>query len=93
MSLSSKRTKVKAKGNVRELKLVHSISRRGAEHIKTEEVKTPRQETPSTSQRSCSASPVKRPKLQASESGPIPFILDGPDMYKKQHNLVCLLPS
>jgi hypothetical protein len=83
MSLSSKLRKVKLKGTVRELKLVHSINHRGADIIKTEEVKTPKWEATLTSQHSQSSSPVKHPKLGPSDNGPISFILEGPDMPKK----------
>lgn len=94
MSLSSKPKKVKPKGTVRELKLVHSVNRRGAHTIKTEEVKTPKQGGPSsTGQHSCSSSPIKRLKLDASDNGPIPFVLEGPDMPTKRQTLVFLLPS
>jgi hypothetical protein len=92
MSLSSKLRKIKPKGTVQELKLVHTINRRGADTIKTEEVKTPRRETPSTSQHGHSSSPIKCPKLDSSDIGSIPFFLDSPDISKKRQTLVFLFP-
>ena len=74
--LSSRPKKVKPKGTVRELKLVHTINRHGSHIIKTEEVKTPKKETPSTSQHGCSSSPIKCQKLDAFDDEPIPFILE-----------------
>jgi hypothetical protein len=91
MSLSSRPKKVKPKGTVRELKLVHTINRHGSHIIKTEEVKTPKKETPSTSQHGRSSSPIKRRKLDAFDDEPIPFILEGADMPKKRQTLVFLL--
>jgi hypothetical protein len=93
MSLSSKLRKIKPKGTVQELKLVHTINRRGADTIKTEEVKTPQREAPSTSQHGRSSSPIKRLKLDTSDIGSIPFVLESPDISKKRQTLVCLLPS
>jgi hypothetical protein len=90
MSLSSKPKKVKRKGTVRELKLVHSINRRGDDTIKTEEVKTPKKEAPSTSQRSHSSSPIKRLRLEVFDNEPVPFVLEGPDMSEKRQTLVFL---
>ena len=95
MSLSSKPKKVKPKGTVQELKLVHSVNRRGAHTIRTEEVKTPKREgrSISTSQHSCSSSPIKRLKLDASDNEPMPLVLEGPDTSKKRQTLVFLRPS
>ena len=93
MSLSSRARKVKPKGTVRELKLVHSTNRRGGHIIITEEAETPKQEAPSTSQLSGSSSPLKHRKLEASDDAPIPFILEGPDMSKKRQTLVIVLLS
>jgi hypothetical protein len=88
MSLSSKPRKIKPKGSVQELKLVHSINRRGAVTIKTEDVKTPKQEGPLTSQHGRSSSPIKRAKLDTSDLGSIPFFLDGPDVSTTRQTLV-----
>jgi hypothetical protein len=94
MSLSSKPKKFKPKGTVRELKLVHTINRRGADTIKAEEVKTPSRKAPSTSQHNHSSSSIKRPKMGTFfDLEPIPCDLDGPDMPKKRQTLVFLLPS
>ena len=41
MSVTSKAKKVKQKGGLQELKLVHLVSRRGADIVTAEEVKTP----------------------------------------------------
>ena len=41
MSVASKAKKVKQKGGLQELKLVHLVSRRGADIVTAEEVKTP----------------------------------------------------
>ena len=52
MSFSSKPKKIKAKGTFRELKIVHTVSRKGFDAIRTEEVKTPQRDAknePSTS--------------------------------------------
>jgi hypothetical protein len=94
MSLSSKVKKIKAKGTVRELKLVHSIGRRGADIIKAEEVNTPGQSlptTPLTSQRNQSSSPVKRARMDVFDSEPIPCNLGDSDKSKKHQTLVCIL--
>jgi hypothetical protein len=63
MSLSSKPKKLKPKGTVRELKLVQTISRHGADAVKAEEVKTPSRKALSTSQHNHSCSSIKRPKM------------------------------
>jgi|BogFormECP03_OM3_1039632.scaffolds.fasta_scaffold00095_7 hypothetical protein len=91
MSLSSKAKKVKAKGSVRELKLVQSISRSGANIIKTEEVKTPH--PASTSQRNNSSSPTKRRKIETFNGEPIPCYLEGTDMFKRRTTLVFIFSS
>jgi hypothetical protein len=92
MYFSSKPTKVKPKGTVRELKLVHSVNCRGAHTIKTEEVKTPKHNTLLMHYHSGSSSPIKHLKLDASHDGPILFHLEGSDTSKKRETLVCLLP-
>ena len=91
MSFSFEPKKVKPKGNVQELKLVHSINHHGSHIIKTEEVKTPKKEAPLTSQHGCSFSPIKRQKLEAFDNELIPFILEGADMPKKRQTLIFLL--
>ena len=90
--LASKPKKVKSKGVLRELKIVQTVSRRGADRLITEEVKTPRHESQKTSSSSQnrSSSPVKRPKFDGSDAEPIPCYLDGPD-YWKRPTLVFLL--
>jgi hypothetical protein len=88
MSFASKPRKVKPKGTVRELKLVHSVNRRGAHIITTEETEKPKQAGPSQSQHSRSASPIKRQKLEATDGVPIPVDLEGPDMTNKRQTLV-----
>jgi hypothetical protein len=93
MSFASKSRKVKAKGTVRELKIVQSVSRRGADTLKTEEVKTPRRESQrasSSSRLNQTSSPTKRPKLEAFDNEPIPFDLEGPEVTKKRQTLVLL---
>lgn len=84
MSHSSKAKKVKPKGSVRELKLVNSVTRRGADILKSEEVKTPKKKAESTSRRNCSSSPTKRPKLDVFCDDAISCDLEGPDAEKRQ---------
>jgi hypothetical protein len=95
MSLSSKPKKIKPKGTVQELKLVQSINRHGVDTIKAEVVKTPQgsQKMPSTSQRSCSSSPMKRPRMEIFDSEPIPCHLEEPDAQKKCQTMVFLFLS
>ena len=96
MSLSAKPKKIKPKGTVQELKLVHTIGRRGADVIKAEEVKTPWQGSqiaPSTSQRNRSSSPVKRPRMDMLNSEPIPCNLEDSDTSKKRQTLVFIFLS
>jgi hypothetical protein len=76
MSLSSKPKKVKPRGSVKELKLVHTVDRRGRDTIKTEEVKTPRgdrQPSPSKIRGNKSQSPSKRHKVDGYDEDPISF--------------------
>jgi hypothetical protein len=89
MSFSSKPKKIKPKGQVRELKLVQTTNRHGADTIKMEEVKTPRKNKATSTNRSLS--PVKRQKLEAFDTEPIPFSLDGHDESEKRQTLVCFL--
>lgn len=88
MSLSSKPKKIKGKGTFRELKIVHTVSRKGYDTTRTEEVKTPRRETKngsSTSQLNYgSSSPNKRRKLEQMDEEPIPLNLEGPASRKRQ---------
>ena len=90
MSLSSRAKKVKAKGTVQELKLVHSVSHSGANVIKTEEVKTP--QPASTSWQNNSSSPTKHQKIETFNGEPIPWYLDSTDMFKRT-TLVFVFPS
>ena len=94
MSLASKRRKVKSKGIVQELKIVHSVSRRGADTLKAEEAKTPQHESQkasSSSRLNQSSSPIKRLKLDGLDDELILCDLEGPDDYKKRQTLVFLL--
>ena len=93
MSHSSKAKKVKPKGTVRELKLVHSISRRGADILKSEEVKTPKKNTASTSRHNGSSSPIKRLKLEAFNGDANSCNLEDLDMSEKRQTLVFLFQS
>jgi hypothetical protein len=97
MSLSSKPKKIKPKGTFRELKIVQTVSRKGFDTIKTEEVKTPRRGTkngPSTSHPNHpSSSPTKRPKLEPFDKEPIPWSMEGPDASGKRQTLVFVYPS
>ena len=92
MSSSSKAKQVNVKfGNIRELKLVHSISRNGADTLKTEEVKTPRHGSRNeafTSRHSSYSSPNKRPRMETFEGEPIPWDLEEKDLPKKRQTLV-----
>jgi hypothetical protein len=93
MSLA-KPKKVKLKSTVRELKIVHSVSRDGVDILKAEEIKTPRpkpQKSSSTSRLSQSSSPKKRLKLDDFEAEPIPCCFEGSHDYKKGQTLVFLL--
>lgn len=72
---------------------MHSINRKGADTIKTEEVKTPKKN--SASSRNSSSSPVKRQRLDSFlVDEPIPMDLNDLDISKKRHTLVssfCIL--
>lgn len=91
MSHVSQARKVKREGVVRELKLVQTITRRGVDTLKGEEVHTPRhagtKASPSKA-RTQSSSPAKRLKLHAFDAEPVPSSLDGPDDYEKRQTLV-----
>jgi hypothetical protein len=91
MSFASKPKKIKAKGTLRELKIVNSVSRRGADIVKVEEDKTPRRGTKgasSSSQLNQSLSPKKRQKLDVCDDKPIPCHFEGPNDDKERKTLV-----
>jgi len=90
MSSSSRAKKVKPKNTVRELKLVHSISRRGVDVLKMEEVKTPKKKTALASRHSGSSSPIKRPKLEPFNPVGISDDLEEFDTSGKRFTLVFL---
>lgn len=95
MSLASKPRKVKPKAKVQELKFVQSVSRRGVDTLKAEEVKTPRrksQKATSSSQHAESSSPTKRIKLDPQDTEPILFEFKGPEDDEKRRTLVFHLP-
>jgi hypothetical protein len=95
MSFRSRAKKIKPENSVRKFKLVHSINRRGADTLTTEEVKTPKHESKkasSSTHHNHSSSPKKRSKLEASDVEAIPFHLEGMDMFNKRQTLVLLLP-
>jgi hypothetical protein len=76
MLFSSKPKKVKPKGSVKELKLVHTVDHRGRDTIKTEEVKTPRgdrQPSPSKNRGKKSQSPSKRHKVDGYDVDTVSF--------------------
>lgn len=91
MSFISKARKVKQKGTVRELKIVQSVSRRGADTLKTEEVQTPRREAQKASSArgiNQSSSPRKRPKLDGFDAEMVPCHFEGSE---KRQTLVFIL--
>ena len=91
MSHFSQARKVKREGIVRELKLVHTLTRRGLDTLKGEEVHTPRhasKKASSSKARTQSSSPAKRLKLHGFDAEPVPGSLDGPDDYDKRQTLV-----
>jgi len=78
---------------VRELTLVETINRRGADTLKTQEVNKrsrDQQGTPSTSQINHSSSPAKRLKLDDIQIDPIDFNMEEPDVSKKRQTMVFL---
>jgi hypothetical protein len=96
MTRSSKPKKIKAKARFQELKLVQTVSRKGLDTVKTEEIKTPRRgrnNGPSTSQPHQSSSPTKRPKLDTFDEEPIPFNLEARDGSGKRKTLVAIYSS
>lgn len=74
MSFASKPKNIRPKGVVQQIKLVDSVTRRGKDIIKTEEVKTPTKNK--TTAKKHLSSPSKRAKLEAFDAEPIPFCLD-----------------
>lgn len=90
MSHSSKAKKIKPKGTVRELKLVNSVTRHGADILKSEEVKTPKKKAERSTGHNCSSSPIKRPKLEAFCNDAISCDLEGLDMSQKRQTMVFL---
>lgn len=96
MSNYSKAKKVKKKGTVKELQVVHTVSRLGADIIKTQEVKTPNrgpQKAQSTNHKINFSSPTKRAKTVTFDGQPIPFDLEVDDSFKKRKTLVFQFPS
>jgi hypothetical protein len=94
MAHVSKARKVKPKGRVIELKVVHSITRRGLDTLTTEEVRTPRRDgkkASSSKAKSQSSSPAKRPKLDGCDADPLPFDLEGLEDHGKRRTLVFIL--
>ena len=91
MSLFSKPKKVIPKGTVRELKLVQTVSRRGRDTIKAEEVKTPGSGSQKAATSRLSRSPSKRNKIEVFDEEPIPWLLGDSDTSKKRQTLVYLL--
>jgi hypothetical protein len=86
--------KVKPKGRIIELKVVHSITRRGLDTVTTEEVRTPRRDgkkASSSKAKSQSSSPAKRPKLDGFDAEPLPFDLEGLEDNGKRQTLVFIL--
>jgi hypothetical protein len=95
-SYVSQARKVKQKGIVRELKVVHSVTRRGLDTLTTEEVQLPRrdsQKASSSRTRTQSSSPAKRRKLDVFDAEPLPCHLEGHDDYEKRRTLVLILLS
>jgi len=95
MSLSSKPKTIKPKNKFQELKLVQTVTRKGKDILKTEELSTPRsgpKNGPSTSETHLpSSSPNKRPKLDPFYEEPIPWNLDGTEASGKRQTLVFAL--
>jgi hypothetical protein len=95
MASSSRIKKAKPKGTVREFKLVNTVSRSGVDTLKTEEVKSPpqgSQKASSSTRHYHSHSPNKRSKLEPFDVEPIPFHIEGAEIYSKRQTLVFLLP-
>jgi hypothetical protein len=95
MSVFSKARKVKAKGTVRELKIVQSVSQRGKDMLTTEEVSTPRHDNKnacSSRGTNQSSSPAKRPKPDGFNAEPLPCHFKGPDDDGRRQTLVWIFP-
>ena len=91
MSGSSRHKKIKPKGTVRDLKLVHSVTRGGIDMLKLEEVKMLQSGAPKASLSTPwthSSSPTKRAKLGDYDGDPIPFNLEDRHISQKQQTLV-----
>ena len=91
MSLSSRPQKIKPKVKFRELQLVQTVTRKGRDIIKTEEVPTRHvlKKGSSTSQRhQPSSSPTKRLKVDFHDEEPLPLNSEGPDASGKRQTLV-----
>ena len=94
MSFSSKPKKIKAKCAFHELKIVQTVSHKGNDTVKTEEVKTLRHGTKNGSSTSHSnhslSSPMKCSKMEPVDKEPIPILwnMDGPVAFEKRHMLV-----
>ena len=91
MPFSSRPKKITPKGVVRELHLVETVSRRGRDVYKAEEVTTPHgrsKKAQSTSRQQNSSSPTKRRKLEPFDEEPIPFDIDGHDGSGKRQTMV-----
>ena len=94
MAHVSKARKVKPKGRVIELKVVHSITRRGLDTLTTEELRTPRRDSKKASSskaKSQSSSPAKRPKLDGLDAEPLLFDLESLEDHGKRRTLVFIL--
>lgn len=95
-SYVSQARKVKRKGIVRELKVVHSVTRRGLDTLTTEEVQPPRRDSQKASAsrtRTQSSSPAKRRKLDVFDPEPLPCHLEVHDDYEKRQTMVLNLLS
>src|ERR1700732_3784470 len=92
MSLSSRVQKVRPKGTVKELKIVHSINRRGQDTLKAEEVLTPSKKAPPSIKGTSSSPPTKRQKVEALDWEGIECNLEEPDVSQKRQTLVRLSP-
>jgi hypothetical protein len=91
MSFSSRHQKIKPKVKFRELQLVQTVTRKGKDIIKTEEVPTRHilKKGSSTSERhQSSSSPTKRPKVDFHDEEALPLNLEGPDASGKRQTLV-----
>jgi hypothetical protein len=94
MSVSSQARKIKQKGTVRELKIVPSVTRRGADTLIAEEVSMPRRDNKKASsshRTNQSSSPMKRQKLEGFDAEPLACHFEGADDYGKRQTLVFIL--